>query len=120
MQIQEEARRNAQNRCLRSWRGVTNLAHPGICSTKDNVYLRGYLSVSQALAEDKEIFDRLMVGAIGLQHLADLAELEIIMPPVKHLRLATDPDLDSYVEQFYEESSDDPRDPEDDGPDEKR
>jgi len=99
-EIQENARRNAQNRCLRTWRGVTDLTRPGICSTKDNVYLRGYLAVSQVLAKDTMAFERLMVGAIGLQHLDDLTELGIAAPPVKHLRLATDPELDTYIARF--------------------
>lgn len=99
-EIREEARRNAQNRCLRTWRGVTDLTHPGICSVKDNVYLRGYLAVNQALEKDRTTFERLMVGSIGLQHLADLTEIGITIPHVKHLQFAIDPDLDAYIARF--------------------
>jgi transcriptional regulator with XRE-family HTH domain len=99
-EIREDARKNAQNRCLRTWRGVTYLSRPGICSTKDNVYLRGYLSVAQALKEDKTAFERLMVGSVGLNHLGDLAELGITKPAIPHRRLATDPDLEKYISQF--------------------
>ena len=102
LQIQEEARRNAQNRCLRTWRGVTDLTYAGICSTKDNIYLRGYLTISQALEQDITMFERLMVGAVGIEHLADLAELGITVSPIKHQRLAVDPDLDSYIERFVD------------------
>ena len=99
-EIREEARRNAQNRCLRTWRGVTDLTHPGICSVKDNVYLRGYLAVSQALEKDRTTFERLMVGSIGLQHLTDLTEIGITITHVKHLQFAIDPDLDAYIARF--------------------
>lgn len=102
-ELQEEALRNAQNRCLRTWRGVTDLRRAGICSAKDNVYLRGYLAVNQVLEKVTLTFERLMVGAVGLQHLTDLAELGIIAPPMKQLRLATDPDLDIYIKRFADE-----------------
>ena len=102
LQIQEEARRNAQNRCLRTWRGVTDLTRAGICSIKDNVYLRGYLTISQALEQDTTMFERLMVGAVGIEHLADLAELGITVSSIKHQRLAVDPDLGSYIERFVD------------------
>lgn len=101
-QIREEARRNAQNRCLRTWRGVTDLTKRSICSTKDNVYLRGYLAVCEVLEKDSAMFQRLMAGSVGLQHLPDLAELGIVTPHVKHLQLATDPDLDVYIARFDE------------------
>ncbi len=99
-EIQEDARRSAQNRCLRTWRGVTHLAQPGICSTKDSVYLRGYLSVTKALNEENVAFEQVMVGSVGLHHLGDLAELGIMKPTIPHRRLATDPNLEKYISQF--------------------
>ncbi len=104
VELREDARKNAQNRCLRTWRGVTHLARPGVCSTKDTVYLRGYLAVSQALGADDAMFERLMVGSAGLQHLIDLAEIGIVKPAVLHRRLATDPELESYIRQFADEA----------------
>ena len=99
-EIQEEALQSAQNRCLRTWRGVTHLSRPGICSTKDNVYLRGYLSIVKALTEEGIAFERMMIGSVGLHHLGDLAELGITKPTIIHQRLATDPSLEKYISRF--------------------
>jgi tetratricopeptide (TPR) repeat protein len=101
-EIQESARRNAQNRCLRTWRGVTHLNQPGIYSAKDSVYLRGYLSVIKALDEEKVAFEQMMVGSVGLHHLDDLTELGITKPAIPHRRLATDSNLGKYISQFVE------------------
>ncbi len=101
-EIREGARRSAQNRCLRTWRGVTYLTQPGICSTKDSVYLRGYLSIIKALNEEKVAFEQVMVGAVGLNHLGDLAELGITKPAIPHRHLATDSDLEKYISQFVD------------------
>ncbi len=99
-QLQEKARRYAENRCLRTFRGVTHLEHLGICSNKDTHYLRGFLKVCQELERDPEIFEQLMVGSVGLHHLTDLAALGIRTPSVAHKHLATDPNLDNYIMQF--------------------
>jgi hypothetical protein len=99
-QLREKARRYAENRCLRTFRGVTHLEHLGICSNKDTLYLRGFLKVCQALERDPEIFEQLMVGSVGLHHIIDLAALGIRTPGVVHKHLATDPDLDNYIMQF--------------------
>lgn len=99
-QLQEKARRYAENRCLRTYRGVTNLERRGICSNKDTYYLRGFLKVCQELERDPRIFDKLMIGSVGLHHLADLAELGITKPSVAHKHLGADPELDKYIAQF--------------------
>ncbi len=103
VQLQEEAHKRAQNRCLRTWRGVSHFGVPGICSTKDCVYLRGYLAVKDALQAGKATFDQLMVGSVGLHHLDDLAELGIVRPAVVHQRLSADPDLEKDILQFAEQ-----------------
>jgi hypothetical protein len=99
----EDAHTYAQNRCLRTFRGVSDLTRQGICSTKDILYQRGYFAVAARLQEDPTRFDRLMVGAVGLHQLDDLAELGIIAPPTSHRRLATALDLERYVMQFAED-----------------
>jgi len=101
-EMREDARRSAESRCLRTWRGVSDLTQPGICSIKDSVYLRGYLSIVKALKEEGVPFERVMVGSIGVQHLDDLAALGITKPVVPHRRLATDPDLEQYISQFID------------------
>lgn len=101
-EVEEEARKNAQSRCLRTWRGVSQLGLPGICSTKDSVYLRGYLAITQALKEGKATFEQLMAGATGLHHLDDLKELGIVAPAIVHRRFATNPELASCIEPFTE------------------
>ena len=102
--LRRDVRKRAQNRCLRNWRGVSQFTRLGICSTKDSVYLRGYLAVTQALKEGKATFEQLMIGSVGLHHLADLAELGIVKPAVAHRRLSADPDLERYIMQFADNS----------------
>src|SRR6266516_517636 len=98
-QLQEKARRYAENRCLRTFRGVTNLERPGVCSNKDTYYLRGFLNVCRELERDRNLFDQLMVGSIGLHSLAGLGELGIRAPGGAHKHLGTDSELDSYIAQ---------------------
>ena len=104
--MQEDARKWALNRCLRTWRGVSNAAAPGIISNKDAYYLPGFLAVCRAVEEDATVFDRLMVGAVGLQQLQDMAELGITIPSIPHRRLAIDPHLDAYITRFAEGAED--------------
>jgi len=82
----EFARQAAWRRCCRVFRGA------GCLSLKDRVYLQGYLEVSEYLAQGgKEHL--LYVGCIGISHLEDMAELNIIAPNHPHQHLATAPDL---------------------------
>jgi tetratricopeptide (TPR) repeat protein len=99
-EIEQDALKYAHKRCLRTWRGVSNLSHPGICATKDSIYLRGYLAVCEKLQQEPATFDRLLVGSVGLQHLDALSELGITEPHVRHQRLAYDTNLESYITQF--------------------
>lgn len=101
-EIQKDALKNAHKRCLRTWRGVSNLASPGICATKDSVYLRGYLAVHHKLQQEPAAFDRFLVGSVGLQHLDALGELGITEPHAHNQRLAYDADLESYIASFAE------------------
>jgi len=100
----QDAHTYAQNRCLRTFRGVSNLAQPGICSTKDVLYQRGYFAVAAALQEDPTRFDRLMVGAAGLHQLSDLSELDISIPPTPHQRIATNSDLERMIRHVTQTS----------------
>jgi tetratricopeptide (TPR) repeat protein len=95
-----EARRLALNRCLRTYRGVPDLSIPGVCYAKDAIYLRGYRAVSRALREDVGVLERLMVGVVALEHLADLAELGIVAPLNRPQWLAHRPDLDEFILSF--------------------
>ncbi len=104
-EIQKEALKNAHKRCLRTWRGISDLSSPGICATKDSVYLRGYLAVCDRLQQEPTAFDHLLVGSVGLQHLDALGELGITEPHVHHRRLAYDTDLVSYIAQFADENT---------------
>jgi hypothetical protein len=99
-EIQQDALRNAHKRCLRTWRGVSNLLSPGICATKDSLYLRGYNAICQKLQQEPTVLDRLLVGSVGLEHLDALSELGITEPHTRHQRLAYDTDLESYIAQF--------------------
>src|SRR5260221_6549634 len=71
--------------CLRAFRGVPELEKPGVCYSKDVVYLRGLLLIQRAVEEDVTILDRLAVGRIALEHLPAIEQLGIV-PPLQPLR----------------------------------
>jgi hypothetical protein len=104
---EQRARRNALMRCLRTYRGVTDLQRPGVCFTKDVVYLRGLLKIERAVADDERVLDRLAVGKVALELLPDLQELGIVVPQqFSSLRkLAYDPGLDDYILSFEQEAA---------------
>lgn len=87
---------------FRTFRGVPDLTHTGVCYTKDALYLRGLWKIEQALAKDQTILDRLVVGVVALEQLPDLSELGIISAPQPLRSLAQRPDLDSYILSFEE------------------
>jgi Domain of unknown function (DUF1704) len=103
---EQRARRNALMRCLRTYRGVTDLQRPGVCFTKDVVYLRGLLKIEHAVADDEMVLDRLAVGKVALELLPELQELGIVVPQqFSSLRkLAYDPGLDDYILSFEKEA----------------
>jgi len=105
---EQRARRNALNRCLRTYRGVPDLQRAGICFTKDVVYLRGHLQIERAVAEDPAVLDRLAVGKVALELLPDLQELGIVAPQhASTLRKrAYDSELDNYILAFEREDTD--------------
>ncbi len=102
---QQRARRNALIQCLRTYRGVPDLKRAGVCFSKDVVYLRGYLQIEHAVAEDPAVLDRLTVGKVALELLPDLQELGIVaQEQVSTLRKrAYDPELDNYILAFERE-----------------
>lgn len=96
----KKARQLAITRCLRTFRGVPDLARAGICYSKDALYLRGLRKVEDALAKDTQVLDRLAVGVVAIDRLADLQELGIVSAPQPLRRLAEDPRLDDYILSF--------------------
>ncbi len=104
----ETARRSAHrlalSRCLRTWRGAP--LQPGVCFTKDNCYLRGYLVLKQELehAQKKgiDLVERLRVGAIAVEHVAACEQLGITKPIIAHKQLALDPQIRQYIVSFQE------------------
>ncbi len=81
----EFALQAAWRRCCRVFRG-------GRClSLKDRVYLQGHLEISDYLMSGGDL-QRLYVGCVGIDHLGDMAELDILVPnhPHQQLALATD------------------------------
>ncbi len=98
---EQRARKNALNRCLRTYRGVPDLTKPGVCFSKDVVYLRGLWLIEHAVARDEMVLDRLAVGKVAYELLPDLQELGIVSSPMQSLRkIAYDPDLDEYILSF--------------------
>ncbi len=74
---------------------------------RDEVYLRGLHSIERAVAQDKTVLDRLVIGKVVLEHLPNLQELRIVSSPQLLRKLVQDPDLEAYVLSFeqLEESS---------------
>ena len=98
------AHRLALSRCIRTWRGVPSPLPIGICFTKDNCYLRGYLLLQQELEHAKkndiDLMERLQVGAIGVEHIQACEQLGILKPVFAHKRLAFDPQIRQYIVSF--------------------
>jgi len=92
------ARQQAWVRAARTFRGVPHLEQAGCCTLKDVSYLRGYFAVKQAIEETEE--QRLLVGKIGIEHLDQMNELDIIAPAYPHHHLALVPDLLDRVSQY--------------------
>lgn len=98
---QQQAFRQAITRCLRTYRGVPDLSQPGMCYTKDAVYLRGIRKIEQAVTQDVSVLEHLMVGVVAIDQLPDLQELGIVHPAIRPLaELGADPDLETYVCAF--------------------
>ena len=97
---ERRAQRNAFTRCLRTFRGVPDLARAGICNTKDGVYLRGRWLIDQAVAQDETVLDRLAVGKVAYELLPELEKLGITAPAQSFRALVLDPDLDAYILSF--------------------
>ncbi len=101
----EQARTLALTRCLRTFRGVPDLTRHGICSAKDNCYVQGYLAIKDAIAKQgEEVLTRLMVGAVALEQLNDLAALGIATPALRARWVARDPHLLQRITSLMQES----------------
>lgn len=59
------------------------------CNLKDRIYLQGEIEVAKRL--DVLPFERMFVGAVGVEQLEDIAELGIQNPTISHLQLACNP-----------------------------
>lgn len=95
------AHKIAIERGIRTFRGVPDLTQPGICYSKDAIYLRGLQRIDRAVAQEGEgVLDRLAVGVVALEQLSDLAELGIAQAPQPLRKLVQDPDLVPYILSF--------------------
>src|SRR5258708_20952039 len=93
-------------RGIRTFRGVPDLTRPGICYSKDAIYLRGLQKIDRAVAQEGEgVLDRLAVGVVALEQLPDLAELGITQAAQSLRKLVQDPDLVPYILSFDAKSS---------------
>ncbi|MBV9708760.1 MAG: DUF1704 domain-containing protein, partial [Chloroflexi bacterium] len=101
----EKARQLAITRCLRTFRGVPDLTHAGICFTQDATYLRGLLMIEQAVKRDENVLARLAVGVVALEQLADLQELGIVSTPQPLRKLLQDPRLHDSILSFEQPAS---------------
>jgi hypothetical protein len=97
----KNAHRRALDRCLRTFRGAPTLTRPSVCSVKDNCYMRGYLLVKEAIDRHGEgILERLMVGAVALEYMDDLAVLGIVKPAIIPKHVAHDPHVLERIRSF--------------------
>lgn len=104
-ETQEEAitaaKQSAWARACRTFRGVPDLSRKGCCSLKDRIYLRGHLDISRYFERGGDE-QRLWVGAIGIEHLEDLGELNILTPNFPHRHFALASDLADRLSQYKE------------------
>ncbi len=101
----KKARQLAITRCLRTFRGVPDLTRAGICFTQDATYLRGLLTSEQAVKRDERVLDRLAVGVVAVEQLADLQELGIVSTPQPLRKLLQDPQLYTSILSFEQPNS---------------
>ncbi len=99
----KRASKYALSMCLRAFLGVPNLEQAGVCMTKDVLYLRGLWKIERAVAQDETVLDRLAAGVVALEQIPDLQELGIGVFPQPLRKLASDPDLDTYIVSFEAE-----------------
>ncbi len=97
-----DAKQMAQDRCIRTFRGVPDLTVERLCSTKDAHYLAGYLAVTQELQRGTS-FEHLMAGCFALEQMADLKELNILEAAVPHQKIALTTSLESLAAQLSDE-----------------
>lgn len=102
---QKRAHDLALSLCLRTYRGVPELQKPGLCFTKDAVYLRGLLQIQRAVAQDATILDRLAVGRVALEYLPAVERLGIPSSFQPLRKLAQDANLDAYILSFEESTA---------------
>lgn len=101
IQTEEKSVRNlALARCLRTYRGVSDLSRKGVCHLQDGLYLRGLLQIERAVASNKHVLDRLAIGKIAYEVLPLLQPLQLVPPPQPLLQLAYDPALDHHILSF--------------------
>ncbi len=77
----------------------------GIAYTKDVVYQRWLQLITQAVAQDQTVLDRLAVGKIALGQLDDLRDLNLVAPPQSLRTRAFDPGLDAYILSFEQQAT---------------
>ena len=97
-QVQEQAHVYALSLCLRLFRGVPHLKYPGVCNTKDVIYLRGLRMIEQAVSGEKNLLRQLAVGKVGLKNLHAVHTLGIQAPSsLSLLEIAQDQNLESML-----------------------
>jgi hypothetical protein len=101
--VQQQARDYALSLCLRVFRGVPCLDQPGICNTKDVIYIRGLRMIERAVARDATLLQQLNVGKVGLEDLEAIHTLGIQAASSPSLvDLASDPHLEDRIRQLQE------------------
>ncbi len=94
------AQKNAITRCLRVFRGVSDMKQAGICLSSDITYLRGLWKIDRAVAEDRKVLDRLAVGKIALELLPEIQELGLTVTSQPFRNIVHNPDLDAFILSF--------------------
>lgn len=97
---QERVHKFAFTYCLRTFRGVPDLERVGVCHLQDVGYLRGFLLIDRAVAEDVSVLDYLAVGKVAYNLLPVIQPLHIVPPPQPFRELAYDPELDAFILSF--------------------
>jgi hypothetical protein len=98
---EKAAKEEALRRALRTVRGAPDLIQVGTCSLLDRVYLQGYLDFLAFLKEGGDI-QRLFIGKIGIDDLPDMAQIQLLTPPIPQRHLAENLDIYTHIRGIEE------------------
>lgn len=80
-----KAEDSAWRLCVRTYRAISNPSQPGVGFWRDHIYRSGNQLIHEVAKKYPDSIEKLFVGNIGIQHLPDIAELELPQPKTPEL-----------------------------------